>query len=409
MRPSRDALLIYTAAFVRALTAGLVGVILAIYFGALGLGAATAGVIIGIGLGGAAVMTALVGYRADRIGRRYTLAALTVLTAAGLAGAAFATSALMLCVIAFFGMLNGMGRDRGPSGALEQAMLPETADATGRTWVLAWYNVVLDAGHALGALAAAIPTLLVAHYGLGATTAHRAAFIACACAVLTTALPYAFLSSRVEARANVSHDDIVRPDAETKRIITRLAMLFGIDSLGGGFLSSALIAYWFFQRYGLSEAQVAVLFFVARLLNAGSHVGAAWLARRFGLLNTMVFTHLPSSLLLMAAPLAPTGALASAFFLAREGLVEMDVPTRQSYVMAVVPPSRRTFASSVTNLTRTTGWAVGPAIAGVVMQHVVLAGPLFIGGALKIGYDIILYRSFKHVKPPEERPAGRST
>jgi MFS family permease len=146
-----------------------------------------------------------------------------------------------------------------------------------------------------------------------------------------------------------------------------------------------------------------MLFFVARVLNAASHVAAAWLARRIGLLNTMVWTHLPSSLFLIAAPAAPSATLASALFLAREALVEMDVPTRQSYVMAVVQPSERTFASGVTNVTRNVAWAVGPAVAGVVMQHVAVAGPLIIGGALKIAYDLLLYRAFRHLRPPEEQ------
>jgi predicted MFS family arabinose efflux permease len=180
-------------------------------------------------------------------------------------------------------------------------------------------------------------------------------------------------------------------------------VLFGIDSIGGGFLSSALIAYWFFRRFGLSESELATMFFAARLLNAGGHVTAAWMARRLGLVNTMVFTHLPSSLFLMAAPMAPSGILAVALFLAREALVEMDVPTRQSYVMAMVGPNERTFASAVTSVTRNVAWAAGPSLAGVVMQHVALAGPLFVGGTLKIAYDLMLYGSFRHLKPPEER------
>jgi predicted MFS family arabinose efflux permease len=153
------------------------------------------------------------------------------------------------------------------------------------------------------------------------------------------------------------------------------------------------------------------LFFAARVLNAMSHVAAAWLARRIGLLNTMVWTHLPSSVFLILAPASPNAALAAALFLAREALVEMDVPTRQSYVMAVVKPTERTFASGVTNVTCDVAWAVGPSVAGVVMQHVALAGPLIIGGTLKIGYDLLLYRAFRHVRPPEEqvvvpRPSG---
>lgn len=200
---------------------------------------------------------------------------------------------------------------------------------------------------------------------------------------------------------------LARPpvDPRSKRVITRLALLFGLDSIGGGFLNSALIAYWFFSQYGTSEADLALLFFAARVLNALSHVAAAWLARRIGLLNTMVWTHLPSSVFLILAPASPTAALAAALFLAREALVEMDVPTRQSYVMAVVKPTERTFASGVTNVTRNVAWAVGPSVAGIVMQHVALAGPLIIGGALKIGYDLLLYRAFRHVRPPEEEIA----
>jgi predicted MFS family arabinose efflux permease len=340
-------------------------------------------------------MTVIVTAAADRLGRRRTLILLSLLTAFGYIAVASATRLALLLPAAFVGMVNGMGRDRGPAGTLEQAILPETTDARRRTWTLAWYNLVLDCGHAFGGLAAALPTT------------HRLMFMVCAGSSLGCALPYAALSKRVEVMATAAGATSFEKDSETRRAVVKLAALFGIDSLGGGFLSSALIAYWFFERYGFSQGQLAVLFFAARILNAVSHVAAAWLARRIGLLNTMVLTHLPSSLLLMAAPATSSGTLAAALFLGRESLVEMDVPTRQSYVMAIVPPHRRTYASGVTNLTRTIGWAVGPPIAGVVMQYVVLAAPLFIGGGMKIVYDIVLYRSFRHVRPPEEAVAVR--
>jgi MFS family permease len=332
---------------------------------------------------------------ADRLGRRRTLVLMTLLTAGGYLAAATSARLAWLLPAAFVGMLNGMGRDRGPAGTLEQAILPETTGAARRTWTLAWYNLVLDAGHALGGLAAAVPVT------------HRTIFVVCAVSTLAGVLPYAALSKRVEVVATASSITSPDEDRRTRRSVSKLALLFGIDSLGGGFLSSALIAYWFFQRYGFTERDLAILFFAARSLNAVSHVAAAWLARRIGLLNTMVLTHLPSSLLLMAAPATSSGALAAGLFLGRESLVEMDVPTRQSYVMAIVPPHRRTYASGVTNLTRTIGWAVGPPIAGVVMQYVVLAAPLFIGGGMKIVYDIVLYRSFRHVRPPEETASSR--
>ncbi|HYU79941.1 MAG TPA: MFS transporter [Vicinamibacterales bacterium] len=401
---SRDAALIYIAAFLRSSTVGLVGVVLAIYLGETGLAPIAIGFVIGAGLAGGAIATVLVGLYGDAFGRKRSLIALGVLTMLGYAAVAIASNVAAIMAAALFGMLNGMGRDRGAASALDQAVLPATATQEQRTWVLAWYNVVLDGGHAIGALAGAIPTLLTRVVHVTLIEAHRVTFWLCGAAMLVGTVSYFALTRQVESESGgpaLAKSSRLSPNS--KRAVTRLAMLFGVDSIGGGFLNSALIAYWFFQRYGTSETQLAVLFFTARVLNAASHVAAAWLARRIGLVNTMVFTHLPSSLFLMAAPAAPTAGLASALFLAREALVEMDVPTRQSYVMAIVRPSERTFASGVTNVTRNVSWAIGPSVAGFVMQRVALAGPLFIGGTLKIAYDVMLYAQFRHVRPPEEQ------
>jgi predicted MFS family arabinose efflux permease len=179
--------------------------------------------------------------------------------------------------------------------------------------------------------------------------------------------------------------------------------LFAIDAFGGGFLTDALISYWFFRRFGIAESQLALLFFTVHVLNALSHLGAAWLARRIGLIKTMVFTHLPSSMFLIAAAFMPSPRWAIVLFLLRESLVEMDVPTRQSYVAAVVQPGERTFAAGVTNLVRNGAWAAASAVAGVFMQQVAFAAPLLLGGGLKIIYDGLLWRAFRHLAPPEER------
>ena len=404
VRTERDALLIYAAGFLRSATVSLVGVTLAIHLAEVGFSTTQIGLLIGVGLAGSSLATVIVSLRGDRWGRRRVLIGLTALTATGYLALAAFTGAAALVPLAFLGMLNGMGRDRGAASALEQAILPETVPDDRRTWALAWYNLVLDGGHALGALGATIPTILMGAATVGSQSAHQLTFLACAGAMLVCIVPYVALTHRIEVGSG-STSSLERPpvDPRSKRVITRLALLFGLDSIGGGFLNSALIAYWFFRQYGTSEADLALLFFAARLLNALSHVVAAWLARRIGLLNTMVFTHLPSSLFLIAAPASPNAAIAAALFLAREALVEMDVPTRQSYVMAVVKPRERTFASGVTNVTRNVAWAVGPSVAGVVMQHVALAGPMVIGGALKICYDLLLYRAFRHVRPPEEK------
>ncbi|HTM27536.1 MAG TPA: MFS transporter [Vicinamibacterales bacterium] len=402
----RDVAVIFSAAFVRSSTVGLVGLVLAIYLAQAGFSLTAIGAIVGVGMAGAAVATLIAGFRGDVFGRRRTMAALAVLTAAGYASVCMADRALVLVPVAFITMLNGMGRDRGAASAIEQALLTAVTDDRSRTWLFAWYNVVLDGGHAFGALAGAVPILFVRWLHVDSLRAHRLTFLACAAAMAISAASYTRLSTRIELAAEPHHDRRPRLSPQATRAVTRLAMLFGIDSLGGGFLSSTLIAYWFFERFGASEATLAGLFFSARVLNAVGHLAAAWIARRIGLVNTMVLTHLPSSLFIMAAPLAPTATIAGLLFLCREALVEMDVPTRQSYVMAIMAPGERSAASGVTNVTRSVGWAAGPSMAGFVMQHA-LAAPLLIGGTLKIAYDILLYASFRRVVPPEERaPEG---
>jgi predicted MFS family arabinose efflux permease len=178
--------------------------------------------------------------------------------------------------------------------------------------------------------------------------------------------------------------------------------LFSLDAFGGGFLTDALVAYWFFRRFQIPEQDLGVVFFAVHILNACSHLGAAWLAGHIGLVNTMVFTHLPSSLFLMSVPFAPSFKWAVALFLCREALVEMDVPTRQSYVAALVKPGERTFASGVTNLARNVFWAVGSGVAGLTMRALSFSAPLLFGGGAKILYDGLLFISFRKLKPPEE-------
>jgi predicted MFS family arabinose efflux permease len=399
----RDSALVCLAGGLRAAAVSLVGVIVAIHLSSRGLSAGSIGLIIGVGIASSAAGTVITALRADRWGRRRTLIVLGLLTGAGYAALAFTAALPVLVAVAAAAMLNCIGRDRGPASALEQALLPSTTTNERRTWTMAWYNAAMDSGHAVGALGAALPTLFTRVLDVSADRGHTLTFMLCGAAVALSAIPYALLSTEVETASGPDVGAATAVDPHTRSIVRRIAGLFAIDSIGGGFLSSALVAYWFFERYGTSEVQLAWLFFTARVLNVVSHLAAAWLAKRIGLINTMVFTHLPSSVFMMMAPAAPTAGIAAAFFLAREALVEMDVPTRQSYLMAVVPSSARTYASGMTNVTRNAGWAVGPLIGGSVMQHLSLAAPLFIGGSLKIVYDVVLYRSFRHLKAPEER------
>jgi predicted MFS family arabinose efflux permease len=217
--------------------------------------------------------------------------------------------------------------------------------------------------------------------------------------MLLPAAAYLRLSRAVEPPQGGKRAPLSPP---TRRILWRISSLFAVDSLAGGFLTSALLAFFLYERFGVGLEAIAPLFFFARVANALSHLAAAWLAVRIGLVNTMVFTHIPSSLLLVTVAYAPSFPVAALLFLLREALVEMDVPTRQSYVMALVRPEERGLASGVTQLVRVAAWAVAPAFAGILMEGVSPAVPLVAGAALKIAYDLALWRAFRHVRPPEE-------
>jgi len=402
---SRRLILIYGAAFLRSMSIGLLGVVFAVYLSRLGSSSTLIGVVLAAGLAGSTVATALANGLARRLGTRQLLIGAALLSALGGIGLALLRSPAALVPIAFVSMLNGMGTDRSVAFAIEQALIPSLVEDRERTWALSWYNVALDTSGALGALCGALPVLLQRWTGMDLLGAYRWVFVGYAAVNLGCTLFYAFLDmGPVGAAATPASLPSISP--ESKRIVRKIALLFALDSTGGGFLADALLAYWFFQRFGVNEKQLGLLFFVVRVFNALSHLGAAWLAKRIGLVRTMVFTHLPSSVFLLLVPLAPNFGLASLLLLAREALVEMDVPTRQSYVAAVVAPHERVYASTVTNISRTGAWAVSSSLAGVLMQHVAFSAPLLIGGSLKILYDGLLYRSFRHVKPPEERVAS---
>jgi len=400
----RNRRVLYAAAFLRSLATGMVGVLIGIYLAKLGLDPAAIGTVVGAGLGGAAVAALAVTLAGDRIGRRKALVALSLLGAAGGVVVGTVSGINAIAAAAFMGMLNGMGRDRGASLIIDQAILASTTSGAERTTAFAWYNVLQDVGHALGGILAGMPAILRGALELEELAGLRFALVGYASILSATGLLYAGLSEGVERHRGEGHG--VRISPQSRRILWKISSLFAVDSLAGGFLTTALLAFFFYERFGAGEAAVGLLFFGARIANAGSHLGAAWLAKRIGLVNTMVFTHIPSSLLLMTVPFAPNFPVAAALFLLREGLVEMDVPTRQSYVMAVVRPEERTFASGATHLVRLGSWAVAPAFAGLLMGGFSLGTPLFVGAAMKIGYDLLLYAAFRGHRPPEERRDG---
>jgi MFS family permease len=398
-----DRSILYAAALLRAVATGMVAVVVGIYLAKRGFDPGAIGFVVTAGLAGGALAALLVKLYGDGFGRRRSLVWISLLGAAGGILVTTLDGTVAVAGAAFAGMLNGMGRDRGAALIIDQVILPATASDAERTRIFAWYNVLQDIGHAVGGLLAATPALLRGLGGVDEIESLQVAMLAYAGIQLLTALLYSRLSPASEAHAD--HRNVV-VSPESRRILWKISSLFALDSLAGGFLTAALLSFFFFERFGVSEAVVGLLFFGARVANAGSHVGAAWLAKRIGLVNTMVFTHVPSSLLLVTVAFAPTFTVAAVLFLLREGLVEMDVPTRQSYVMAVVRPEERTFASGVTHLVRLGAWAVAPMFAGALMRDGSMVAPLVIGAVLKIAYDFLLYRAFRHIVPPEERAAA---
>lgn len=405
-RTTRDRVLINACGFLRSLGFGFLGVVLGVYLFRTGSSSFQIGAVVAAGLAGSAAATLCVSLVADHLGRRTSLVVLSLLSAIPAVALALSPSLAVLLAAAFFGMLNGTGTDRSAAFVLDQAILPGLAPDSSRTWNLAWYNALLDGGGSLGALCSSLPWILHDRFGSPLLSTYRTLFFVYAVFCLTVAAFYWFLSPAVEIATPLP---IGKPSSTlipaTSKVVARLTALFSLDAFGGGFLTDALVAYWFFRRFGMAERDLGLVFFAVHVLNACSHLGAAWLAKRIGLINTMVLTHLPSSLLLIAVPFAPSMRWALIFFLLREALVEMDVPTRQSYVAAVVRASERTFAAGVTNLARNVFWAAGSAVGGFLMQAVSFSAPLVVGGGTKILYDVLLYRSFRRLKPPEERRA----
>lgn len=396
---SHDRALLFTAGTARAISVGLVGPLLGVHLANVGIQAGILLQLVGVGLAGAALGALLVAYGGDRFGRRRSAIIAAVLTAAGVAATAFIHEPGLLFAVACIGMLNGMGKDRGASPVLEQTMLSVSCTDADRTTTIATGTALMDIGAGVGSLLLGLPTLLI-HSGITDVRATTATMLIAA-AIATIAVPcYLRLSPAVEGARGTAPQPLT---AQGKTTITKLSLLFSLDAIGGGFLTAAGMAYIFKSHFAAPELVIALLFTGARLLNAGSHLVAARLAKRIGLVKTMVFTHIPSSILLMTVAWAPNVWVAAILFLLREGLVEMDVPTRTSYVLAVVQPHERTAAGGITGIVRMVGWAAGAFLAGPLTAGASITAPLVAGAGLKIIYDLALWSAFSSVKPPEER------
>ncbi len=405
MSARTDRRLIYAAGWLRGLAAGAISVLAAVYLDKRGFAATDIGIVLSSGLAGVLAGTVYGTFYADRVGRRRSLVLLASLAAAGGLALAWADTLWAAAAAAFFGMVSAQGTDRGAAQALEQAILPGIVGAQQRTRAFAWYNALQDAGGAAGALLAALPAVLRDRLRLPEARAYDATIFAYAALFMAAGLLYARLSRAAESAPAAALDGHALPPS-AKRDVYRFSALSALDSIGGGFIGSALIAYYLYARFGVGEGALALLFAAARAMNVLSHFAAAWIAARIGLVNTMVFTHIPSSLLLLTLPIAPSFPVAALLFVLREGLTEMDVPTRQSYLMAIVPEHERSWAAGLSQLARAAGRMVAPAFAGAAMQAGALWLPIAAGATIKIGYDLLLWRAFRRLKPPEEAIAA---
>jgi len=395
--PRSSVVLLYVARGVRGFADGFAIIILPAYLSAIGFSAGQIGLIASASLLGTALFTLAVGFVAPRYDLRNLLLGGAVLMAC--TGLAFPSVDVLVVVaiVAFVGTINPSTGDLGILVPLEHAMLAHGVTDHERTRTFARYSLIGALSMASGSLAAALPDFM-ALAGIDRMSAFKFMFYAYAvlgllCAELYRRLPH-------------THMDEARPSAPlgpSRQVVYKLAALFSVDAFAGGFVVQSLLALWLFQRFDMSLSAASLFFFWASTLSAFSYPVAAWLSKRIGLVNTMVFTHIPSSLFLILAAFSPNLMLTLVLLLLRAALSQMDVPTRTSYVMAVVTPVERTAAASVTAVPRSLASSISPAMAGVLLATPFSGLPLVICGVLKIAYDIALLRSFRHMKPPEEK------
>ena len=384
---------IFAAQGLRALAYGFASVLLGTSLEARGWSGAEVGVLLTSIVAGTALLSVIVGTFGDAIGRRRLYAVLYLGLAGSGAAFALADPLWLLCVVAFTGTMSTDVVESGPFTSLEQAMLPAGLDSRARTRVFGVYNAVASLLGSLGALGVGGPALL--RHLWPALPADQRFFLVFVPVSLVGAAVALSLSDRVEEGRTSSGRRV--PLRRSRSNVLRLSALFAADAFGGGFIIQSFIAYWFARRFDVSVEALGVVFFAMGLLQTASFLVATRVAERIGLLNTMVFTHLPSNLLLALIPLAPSLPLAIALLLCRFAVSQMDVPTRQTYVIALVDPEERTAAAAYTNTARYVVRPVGPVLAGA-MQQLAVGLPFFVGGGIKAAYDVTLWLWFRRVR-----------
>jgi len=392
-----DGKFVFIEKIVRTVPYGFLGVVFGIYMAQLGFSPALIGIVLTITVFTSAVYTFGISFVADRFGRKRTLIIFALMDA--VAGSfLFLSTAWWAPVIAgIVGNMTVGAGEVGPFLSLEQAIIPKTCDQKHRTLAFSVYNLAGYGASSIGALLAGLPQ----YFGSG-IIGYRPLFAAYMLSGLAGSILYSRLSKNVEIGEAVVKKRAVLSE-RSKPIVRKLAGLFAIDAFGGGFIGQSILAYYFYLRFGLSNTALGLVFFTTQIITAFSFLAAERIARRLGLLNTMVFTHIPSNIFLTLVPFAPSATGAVALLFCRQSLSQMDVPTRQSYVMAVVDDADRTPAAGLTNVSRSLSQSVSPSLAGFSMASIWIGAPLFVAGTLKLVYDALIYGSFRKIKPPEEQ------
>jgi MFS family permease len=401
----RDITLLFTTRIIRLFCYGFLSVILALYLVEVGLRETQIGLLFTLTLAGDAAISLLLTTSADRFGRRRTLI-LGALLMLG-AGAVFllTNNIVILMAAAIIGVISPSGNEIGPFLSIEQASLTQLIPDNRRTQVFAWYALVGSFATALGALVGGWLTQGLRAGGIPSADAYRVVLAGYALGGLVLALLFLLLTRAVEVAPSVESASAPRTLGlhKSRNVVFKLSALFALDAFAGALLVQSLLVFWFSVKFHTEPGVLGTIFFGANILAGISALLASRIAARFGLINTMVFTHIPSNILLMLVPLMPTLPLAIVTLLLRFSISQMDVPTRQSYTMAVVAPDERSAASGVTTIARSVGAAISPSLSGIFLSIPALFSvPFFLSGGLKIVYDILLYRSFKTMKPPEE-------
>jgi MFS family permease len=404
---SKDGKLLLAARTLRTFAYGFLSVILAIYLKLVGFEDFYIGLILTATLVNSVIFTLIASFYADRVGRRKILIMYAALMS--LSGLIFflTTNYIALIISALIGTINVTGTETGAFLSIEQAVLPQMVnDINKRNTVYALYNMVGTFAMSAGVLLSGLPQILAQQYGLNQIQSIRPLFLLYSIIGLAVLGIYYLISNKVEVQTNSMRHKPLREtlSPQSKQIVGKLSSLFALDSFAGGFVIQSIVSLWFFTKFGVDLTTLSYIFSIAGVLTAFSYLAAAKIADRIGLINTMVFTHIPSNILIILVAFAPTFPLAVALYLARMALSQMDVPTRQSYLVAVVKENERTAAAGITNISRNITQSISPSIAGYILQSLsILSAPFVLGGALKIVYDVALYFNFKSIKPPEER------